>query len=362
MQYPLFSITFVFVAVVGAADYALDAPDASLSIDATPVGNGASTKTALRVEGTTGAETEREFLVSFGLTSSSGQNASGTPYKDKVALYTSIVAEEGTGDVWAINPLLTMSANSGDDYNAQGIELDFNNENAHRGDDDGAGGLAPPVAYGLAVTGAGNFRSTAAVAIMGAEHQWNRGVVGCANNAVVQATFADYCSTQEASLDIKGAPKFGIRQSDFRTTRNLFRGRTGVGRYPEENFSLTVGGTEKSTAGLLVDSGVWIQPRLADSQISMPTLEEKTASSVISKLRVTENSILQIDPRSVSEVMPSLVRKVKSNTIEDLAMSMDGIVALLVKGMKEQEETIQGLLRRLADLEAGTSPTRPAAA
>ena len=94
----------------------------------------------------------------------------------------------------------------------------------------------------------------------------------------------------------------------------------------------------------------------------MPTLEEKTASSVISKLRVTENSILQIDPRSVSEVMPSLVRKVKSNTIEDLAMSMDGIVALLVKGMKEQEETIQGLLRRLADLEAGTSPTRPAAA
>lgn len=33
-------------------------------------------------------------------------------------------------------------------YNAQGIELDFNNDNAHRGDADGGAGLAPPVAYG----------------------------------------------------------------------------------------------------------------------------------------------------------------------------------------------------------------------
>ena len=76
----------------------------------------------------------------------------------------------------------------------------------------GAGGLAPPVAYGFAVTGAGDHRSTAAIAVMGAENQWNRGIVGCANDAVRQATFVDYCSGQEASVDITGHPQWGIRQ------------------------------------------------------------------------------------------------------------------------------------------------------
>ena len=197
--------------------------------------------------------------MEFGLTSSTGANASGTPYKDKVTLYAAVEAQEGTGDVWAINPLLTMAAGSGDDYNAQGIELDFNNANGHRGDDAGAGGLAPPVAYGFAVTGAGDHRSTAAIAVMGAENQWNRGIVGCANDAVRQATFVDYCSGQEASVDITGHPQWGIRQRPshrdeaglggeglsrrrrFLATRNLLASATGVGREPSPGFALTVG-------------------------------------------------------------------------------------------------------------------------
>jgi hypothetical protein len=63
--------------------------------------------------------------------------------------------------VWAINPLVTQAPDSGS-YDAQGIELDFNNLNAHRGEDDAGAGLAAPVSYGLSVTGAGDFRSTAA--------------------------------------------------------------------------------------------------------------------------------------------------------------------------------------------------------
>jgi hypothetical protein len=35
--------------------------------------------------------------------------------------------------------------NLGSDRALQGIELDFNNENAHRGDADAGEGLAPPV-------------------------------------------------------------------------------------------------------------------------------------------------------------------------------------------------------------------------
>ena len=99
----------------------------------------------------------------------------------------------GTGDVWAMNPLVTQMPGSGR-YDAQGIELDFNNNNDHRGDDDGgagsttnstlhadafslsfvfsrrgrcAAGLAPPVSYGLSITGAGAKRSTSALMVCG---------------------------------------------------------------------------------------------------------------------------------------------------------------------------------------------------
>ena len=99
--------------------YALDALAANLSIDVTPVGN-------------IGGDAEQEF----GLTSSTGANASNTPYKDKMILYAAVVVQEGTGD-----------------YVGRRSSL-----------------------------------------------QWNQGVLGCVNNAVRQATFVDYCSGQEASI------------------------------------------------------------------------------------------------------------------------------------------------------------------
>jgi hypothetical protein len=41
-----------------------------------------------------------------------------TPYHDKVTLYAGIEGHAGTGDIWAINPLVTQMPSSGD-YNAQ---------------------------------------------------------------------------------------------------------------------------------------------------------------------------------------------------------------------------------------------------
>ncbi len=112
---------------------------------------------------------EREFLVSFGLVSNRGNVSRPTPYHDKVTrestdlnsnsvkcnaaqntrarthtyartmirhknilVYSGIEGAPGTGDIWAVNTLLTQLPDSGE-YTAQGIELDFNNENAHRG-------------------------------------------------------------------------------------------------------------------------------------------------------------------------------------------------------------------------------------
>jgi hypothetical protein len=150
----------------------INAADQTLNV--APTGNPPSTLSTLNVQGYTVSANTREFLVNFGLTSSTGKG--GTAGNDKVTLYTGAVGNPGTGDIWSYNPLLTMSASSGA-YNAQCIELDFNNLNAARGNN---GNLitdyTAPVANGLSITGASTFPSTTALAIEGATNQWSRGI------------------------------------------------------------------------------------------------------------------------------------------------------------------------------------------
>ena len=66
--------------------YALDALVANLSIDATPVGNIGGDAGGDAREGRTAQEAERKFLAEFGLTSSTGANASSTPQGQDDAL------------------------------------------------------------------------------------------------------------------------------------------------------------------------------------------------------------------------------------------------------------------------------------
>ena len=203
--------------------------NASLPLDCQtlPTGNACpgacETGTAFTVQGTTSQDDKREFLVSLGLTSNKGVHSRPTPYHDKVTLYSGIVGEPGTGDIWSFNPLLTQRPGSGS-YNAQVIELDLNNQNAHRGDADGGAGLAPPVTYGLSLTGAGGFRSTAAIGVMGQKSQWNRGIVFAADS-VNQSAFQDLMHGHQKSIDIRGSPIYGVYQASPRT-KNLFRGNT----------------------------------------------------------------------------------------------------------------------------------------
>ena len=207
-----------------------------------PTGNAAGTLAALSVQGVTVADDEREFLMNLGLLSNRGNHSRPTPYHDKVTLYAGIVGEAGTGDIWAINPLVTQSPGSGD-YNAQGIELDFNNANAHRGDADAGDGLAPPVSYGLSISGAAPFRSTAAMVVSGNAGMWNRGIV-LANDCVAQSSFQDLGSPQK-SVDIRGNPVYGVYQSSS-TTQNYFAGKTGVATQPPsaaDDSVLRIGGS-----------------------------------------------------------------------------------------------------------------------
>jgi hypothetical protein len=229
-------------------------PSAALQVLSAPTGNSPLTWSALSVQGETGQDDEREFLVSLGLVSNRGNESRPTPFHDKVALYAAVEAHPGSGDVWAFNPLVTQMPGSGD-YNAQGIELDFNNENSHRGEADAGAGLAPPVSYGLSISGAAPFRSTSAMLVSGSGRIWNRGIV-FANDCIQQSTFQDLGSPAK-SVDIRGNPTFGVYQSSA-STKNLFAGGTGVGLGSEEaldpSFALHVG-----SRGLRVDGplAVW---------------------------------------------------------------------------------------------------------
>jgi len=182
------------------------AGDQSLSV--APTGNPATTFASLSCQAVAAQGNAREFLANIGFTSAEG---AGNPpgIADKVALYAGMMGNAGTADIWAINTEMVLSAASGS-YNATGYELDLNNLNADRGDADGGAGLAAPVAIGLAVTGAGSFRSTAAISIEGPGSApiWNRGIV-VGDSSVAQATLQDL-GTATVSLDIRGSHAISV--------------------------------------------------------------------------------------------------------------------------------------------------------
>jgi hypothetical protein len=60
--------------------------DTSNSLVVVPTGNAWPTQTAFSVQGATGFDDDREFLVHFGLESARGNQSRPTPYHDKVTL------------------------------------------------------------------------------------------------------------------------------------------------------------------------------------------------------------------------------------------------------------------------------------
>jgi hypothetical protein len=181
------------------------------SLPVTPTGNPAATFSSLSCQGNAVNGTVREFLTNIGFTSDQGNGSAG----DKVALYAGMVGNSGTADIWAFNTVTQLSSASGD-YTAFGYELDFNNLNTARGGADGNAGMAEPAAIGLAISGAGNLLSTAAISIVGDGTIWNRGIVIPSPNgstgAVAQASFQDLGSAT-ISLDIRGSHAISVDTS-----------------------------------------------------------------------------------------------------------------------------------------------------
>ena len=141
------------------------------SLPTSPTGNptgGAllNTFSTVAIQGTTQNSGNREFLMNLGLISNTGAGV-GNNNMDKVGLYVGAVGTPGTGDLWAMNPLLAQNIGSGT-YNAQVIEVDENNYNADRGGLDGPTGYPTTVANGISISGASDsngFANTTGLAI-----------------------------------------------------------------------------------------------------------------------------------------------------------------------------------------------------
>lgn len=151
----------------------------------------------------------REFLTSFGFNSNKGADQEdGTGNGDKVTLYSGMVQQRGSGNAWSLNTLLTRQP--GVTKSSIGYEVDLNNNDRHLGEALGAAGLERPFGYGLILTGAAPYRSTAAIEIggPGGSFLWNRGIV-ISQNSVKQASFQDV-TVSDISIDIRGGHQYPI--------------------------------------------------------------------------------------------------------------------------------------------------------
>jgi hypothetical protein len=190
-----------------------------------PTANPVTTYAAALFQGTSAFANAREFYVSVGFTVNTGSAASGAA-RDKVALYSGLTQQAGAGDCWSFNTVLTMAAGSGTAA-AQGYELDFNNLNADRGNASAGAGFAAPVAYGMSITGAGNFKSTAALLFSGPGTAiWNRGIA-IVNNSVSQASFQDLGSATTV-FDIYGVHTYGLDMASAAITNPIRFANGGI--------------------------------------------------------------------------------------------------------------------------------------
>lgn len=192
----------------------------SPNISYLPTGNPITTLASLNVQGNATSATQREFLLSAGLTSAVGANPGIGNISDKVAGYFGMVGLSGTGNIWALNSVTTASANSLSvtPYTMQGYELDMNNNSGV----DYADIVTGPTtaAWGLTVTDGGTNLMTGAILISAVTPQhWHRGIVN-ANDACKESFIVDL-GNATTSIEIFGTHVTGIDMGQASCTQSL---------------------------------------------------------------------------------------------------------------------------------------------
>lgn len=201
-----FSLSGAVATVTGGLTFS---PGQNLSISPTGNPTGGSiltTFSSFNVQGSAVSSTNREFLVSCGLTSATGSGIIGTINDGKVCGYFGIVGNAGTGSLWALNSVTQLSASSGS-YSAHGYEADINNLVADRLATTNSFSLANPFVAGVDVSGDTVFRSTYAFVVGGSKWQYAFAAFGDTSDS------AFYEATNPGStygLNLQGAHTYGI--------------------------------------------------------------------------------------------------------------------------------------------------------
>jgi len=148
-------------------------------------------------------------------TSDKGAGGSVAASKNKSALQIAIQANPGSGNVWAFNPMLWLSAGACAVGGAQIEELDMaNNSGTNFGDAVGFAGMEQPAVFGMQITGISSNRVSAAIGIFGnvpgdiTAPMWNRGLVA-GPYTIRQSFLEDYSNSLQSYL-IQGSHSYGI--------------------------------------------------------------------------------------------------------------------------------------------------------
>lgn len=179
-------------------------------------------------------EHAREFAFTFGMVSDKGATEP-TNLQDGVLAYFGVEARAGSGDVWSLNPMLTLCA--GFARNAQQCESDLNNNSQHFGNADGSAGLAAPSVYHWTYNGYSQYDITGVLL-------FNQSGPGKVNRNI---TFANGCKqsgienydAMTALIENNGAPDYVIR-SRGPISKAWLGGEVGLGASPVSGIPLYV--------------------------------------------------------------------------------------------------------------------------
>lgn len=206
------NLNFATPPVIGATTPALGSfsglqPTGSATVSATPVGNGFTAYSNFVDNYTTSLSALPEWGFQINMNSNLG-NGQGTPNGNKVAFFSGANQQVGSGDAWALN-LVAQSASASVGSNGLiAAEIDMNNNNSSVS----YASVAHPYTAGLIFSGAGSYRSQAAVIVSGANNIWQRGIYfDNANSGAVAASSIEDEGNSTQSYLLAGTHTYGIK-------------------------------------------------------------------------------------------------------------------------------------------------------
>lgn len=182
----------------------------SATLSATPVGNGFAAYSNFVDNYTTSQSALPEWGFQINMNSNLG-NGQGTPSGNKVAFFSGANQQVGSGDAWALN-LVAQSASASVGSNGLiAAEIDMNNNNSSVS----YASVAHPYTAGLMFSGAGTYRSQAAIIVSGATNIWQRGIYfDNANSGSVAGSSIEDQSSSTQSYLLAGNHTYGINASN----------------------------------------------------------------------------------------------------------------------------------------------------